>query len=86
MKYVRNKNDLRQFIHEEMQQRGPACNLNHLDISRLNDVSFLFQTFPTFCGDISGWTPPTFARWSVYLIHAISMGTYQNGILPRSAP
>ncbi len=55
MKLVRNKTDLRHYIHEEMQQHGPACSLNHLDTSKLMDLSFLFQTIPTFCGDISGW-------------------------------
>ena len=45
MKYVRNKNDLRQAIHEAMLKYGPACDLNHLDIGRLHDLSFLFQVF-----------------------------------------
>ena len=55
MTLVRNKNALRQAIHEAMLKYGPACDLNHLDIGRLHDLSFLFQVFPTFCGDISQW-------------------------------
>ena len=55
MTLVRNKNDLRQAIHEAMLKYEPARDLNHLDIGRLHDLSFLFQVFPTFCGDISQW-------------------------------
>ena len=42
-------------IAAEIQQHGPSCSLNHLDVSAVHDMSHLFRNFKEFQGDISQW-------------------------------
>ena len=52
---VTNRAHLDQLIAQEMKTQGPSCDLNHLDISAMTDLSSLFAKFPTFQGDVSRW-------------------------------
>ena len=61
MTLVRNKNALRQAIHEAMLKYGPACDLNHLDIGRLHDLSF----FSSFSNILWGYFPMEHFQCSV---------------------
>ena len=45
---------LEELITEAMDEHGNRCSLNHIDVSRITDMSFLFSE-SQFDGDISQW-------------------------------
>ena len=51
------KSDLEYIIRRRMEYRGPNCDLNDIDISKVTDLSELFSsaTLREFNGDISQW-------------------------------
>ena len=49
-----DKDSLREIIRNEIKLHGKKCNLNHIDVSQVTDMSFLFCNSP-FAGDISLW-------------------------------
>ena len=51
---VHNKEHLKAVIKQEINQYGNQCDLNHIDLSQLTDISELFFE-SDFNGDISQW-------------------------------
>ena len=51
---VRSYNELRILIIKTIESQGPFCDLNFIDVSRIDDMSFLFAG-SLFDGDISSW-------------------------------
>ena len=49
-----DKAHLRELVLDAIATYGPQCNLNHIDVSRVEDFSKLFALSP-FDGDISQW-------------------------------
>ena len=51
------KSDLIKMVKNEIQENGNKCSLNHINIKRIKDLSYLFTFFETklFDGDISEW-------------------------------
>lgn len=53
---VHHRHDLRRLVLEEIAANGPECDLNHLDISEMVDISNTFEG-TNFNGDVSRWNP-----------------------------
>lgn len=57
----KTKEQLRSIIEQEIAKNGPTCNLNHIDVSQIRDMSALFKKskenliLQSFNGDISQW-------------------------------
>ena len=52
--FPKTKNELKRMIEYEMDKNGNECSLNHIDVSKITDMSRLFY-FSKFNGDISEW-------------------------------
>ena len=52
--FPKTKNELKQMIEDEMDKNGNECSLNHIDVSKITDMSYLFFR-SKFNGDISEW-------------------------------
>ena len=51
---VEDRYELREFIEQRIEERGPNCNLNDIDVSKVTDMSDMFRNI-IFNGDISQW-------------------------------
>ena len=49
-----SKEELKELIRRRMNEQGPKCNLNDIDVSGVKDMSALFEG-TDFNGDISKW-------------------------------
>lgn len=68
-----NRLALRKIIEQEMQLHGEKCDLNHIDVSQIIDMTALFYNSP-FNGNISGWDVS-----SVINMNAMFYGSQFNG-------
>ena len=48
------KDELKELINQRIEEQGPNCDLNDIDVSKMTDMSYVFSTSP-FSGDISKW-------------------------------
>ena len=51
---VSNRDELLKLIEQRIDEQGPSCDLNDIDVSRVTDMYCLFEGSP-FTGDISKW-------------------------------
>ncbi len=52
---AKDKKHLEELISQCIRTDGPACDLNHIDVSSVTTMDRLFQQFSRFNGDISKW-------------------------------
>ena len=49
-----NRDELVRLINQRIKEQGPKCDLNDIDVSKITDMSYLFDD-TNFKGDISKW-------------------------------
>ena len=52
--FPKTKDELKQMIEDEISKNGNECSLNHINVSKITDMSNLFR-YSEFNGDISEW-------------------------------
>ena len=52
--FPKTKDELKQMITSEIKENGNGCSLNHIDVSKIDDMSYMFAN-SKFDGDISNW-------------------------------
>ena len=52
--FPKTKDELKEIIEQRINEEGNECNLNDIDVSRINDMSWLFYD-SEFNGDIFNW-------------------------------
>lgn len=56
--FPKSKLELQKMIENEIKTNGVKCSLNHIDVSGIRDMSYLFHynwTTSSFKGDVSQW-------------------------------
>lgn len=54
-KIIASDATIRFYVEKEIEKQGIFANLNHIDVSKVTNMSWLFSTFSSFNGDISEW-------------------------------
>lgn len=70
----KTKGELKQMIWKEINEKGNNCSLNHINVSKITDMSFLFSAIRYFNGDISNWNISNVENMDFMFYHSIFDG------------
>ena len=73
------KDELKELIRRRMNEQGPRCDLNDIDVSRVTDMSHLFDD-TNFKGDISKWDVSNVKNMSSMFANSDSTETSRSGM------
>lgn len=73
---VSNRGELLKLIEQRIEEQGPNCDLNDIDVSRVTDMYCLFEG-SKFSGNVSAWNTSNVERMD-YMF----METPQEGMEP----
>ena len=92
----KNRFELESIIKKTIEKEGNNCDLNFIDTSNIKDMSFLFQEFKDFNGDISKWDVSNvenmrfmfhlskfngdISKWNVSNVQLFDFMFYNNGV------
>ena len=77
---VKNKRELKELIHRRIEEQGPNCDLNDIDVSRVKNMRGLFEE-SIFNGDISRWDVSSVEDMSCMFRKSIFDGVSRTGML-----
>ena len=77
--FPKTKEELKQMIENEISKNGNECSLNHINVSKITDMSRLFSG-SNFTGDISDWDVSSVKNMYNVFVHSPLQKIRLNGI------
>ena len=75
--FPKSKDELKEMIKSEIDKNGNNCSLNHIDVTKITDMSGLFFGF-NFNGDISNWDVSTVTNMATMFYNSKFNGDISN--------
>ena len=75
--FPETKEELKQMIENEISKNGNECSLNHINVSKITDMSRLFSG-SNFTGDISNWDVSNVTDMHGMFVHSKFNGDISN--------
>ena len=71
--FPKTREELKQMINDEISKNGNECSLNHIDVSKITNMSYMFYD-SEFDGDISKWNVSNVTNMHGMFFHSVFNG------------